>query len=63
MWTDVTERPEGVKVGIAKVVGIDLINNFSWADENPFWQDVSPYGDGKAAKRIVASILTKIISL
>lgn len=59
---DATERPEGVEVGMAKVVGTDLINNFSWADENPFWQGVSPYGDGKAAKRIVASILTDTTS-
>ena len=54
---DVTERPEGVEVGLSKLVGIRIEENFDWANENPRWEGKNPYGDGKAAERIVESIL------
>lgn len=60
-----TERPEGVKAGVAKLVGTDvntivkevellLRNRSVYAKMS---KAISPYGDGKAAKRIVNIIL------
>lgn len=60
-----TERPEGIKAGTAKLIGIEkehiydeiniLINN---PDEyNKMANAVNPYGDGKAAERIVNIIV------
>jgi|TARA_B100000035_G_scaffold303578_1_gene302309 UDP-N-acetylglucosamine 2-epimerase (non-hydrolysing) len=54
---DKTERPEGVAVGLAKVVGTDIAGNFAWANDFPEWEGENPYGDGKAAGRIVDSIV------
>ncbi len=51
-----TERPEAVESGYAKVVGTetekisDTVENFNQEDWEP---DGCPYGDGKAAERIV----------
>jgi len=53
---DKTERPEGVEAGLAKVVGTDITGNFAWANDSPEWTGENPYGDGKAAERIVTSI-------
>lgn len=61
---EVTERPEAVEAGIAKLVGTDrdkivyeterLLNN----DLSSIKKDIrNPYGDGKAAKRIVYILL------
>lgn len=58
---DVTERPEGVKAGVAKIVGTDknqIIEQTSLLIDNEaeylrMARAVSPYGDGNAAKRIV----------
>lgn len=52
-----TERPEAVEAGFAKVVGVDK-NSILAAVENVLKEprrlpEVSPYGDGSAAKRIV----------
>ena len=62
---DVTERPEGVKAGVSKLVGphsqaivqhtARLLDN-----ENAYAEMAhaeNPYGDGKAAKRIVNALL------
>jgi len=65
---DVTERPEAVKAGTVKLVGTNseqIINNtFSLLDDNNNYKKMAqltnPYGDGKAAKRIV-KILTNIL--
>lgn len=62
----VTERPEAVKAGTARVVGTDDQKIFAEAqrllDDKAAYlqmsQAVNPYGDGRAADRIVA-ILTK----
>ena len=51
-----TERPEGVDAGLARTVGADIGNNFKWANDSPEWTGENPYGDGKAAERIVNHI-------
>jgi len=53
---DTTERPEGIEAGFARLVGTALVENFAWANENPYWNGENPYGDGQAAVRIVESI-------
>ncbi|WP_459942435.1 non-hydrolyzing UDP-N-acetylglucosamine 2-epimerase [Deferrisoma palaeochoriense] len=62
----VTERPEGVKVGVAKVIGTrkdDIVRSVSevlerLSNSGPFTASgVNPYGDGRAADRIVAALL------
>ncbi|HLB42242.1 MAG TPA: UDP-N-acetylglucosamine 2-epimerase (non-hydrolyzing) [Gammaproteobacteria bacterium] len=58
---DTTERPEGIKAGTAKLVGTDaftIINKVEeLLDDNELYETMStainPYGDGKAAQRIV----------
>lgn len=62
---DVTERPEAVKAGTVKLVGTeistikkeanDLITNGEEYDSMS--KAINPYGDGKASRRISASIL------
>lgn len=62
---DVTERPEGVKAGVAKLVGAheDLIIRHAslLLDNKEAYQAMAkaenPYGDGKAAQRIVNALL------
>lgn len=59
-----TERPEAVRVGVAKLVGIDRgrVNNHLTrllTDEafyNEMSSGASPYGDGKASERIAKAI-------
>ena len=62
---EVTERPEGVKAGVVRLVGTDrerivsevtqlLTNRMAYQE---MAQAVNPYGDGHAAKRIVGSLL------
>jgi UDP-N-acetylglucosamine 2-epimerase (non-hydrolysing) len=61
----VTERPEGVEAGTARVVGTDPDRIFGetlglLADHQAYQemaQAVNPYGDGHAAKRIVGRLL------
>lgn len=65
---NVTERPEAVKVGAAKLVGNDvekifnetskLINNFKYYKK--ISKIKNPYGDGKSSQRIVNFILKLI---
>ncbi|MBI2871185.1 MAG: UDP-N-acetylglucosamine 2-epimerase (non-hydrolyzing) [Candidatus Omnitrophica bacterium] len=57
---DVTERPEGVDAGVARLVGTDtnrIVEEVSTLLEDPeayarMARAVSPYGDGRASKRI-----------
>ena len=64
---EVTERPEGVKSGVAKLVGMDteriVIETkkllFSKSAYNKMAKAVNPYGDGHAAERIVKVIINK----
>ena len=61
----VTERPEGVSAGTVKLVGTDreqIISQTCNLLDNPaaytaMAQAINPYGDGKAASRIVNAIL------
>lgn len=63
---DVTERPEGIEVGAARLVGRSVESIVAGAsallkEETLYRQMTSannPYGDGKAAVRIVDKILT-----
>lgn len=58
---DSTERPEGIKVGVVKLVGTDkkrIVNDtLKLLDNKKLYKKMSktinPYGDGKAAERIV----------
>jgi len=60
-----TERPEGVQAGVVRLVGTDratIVAAASYLIENPparaeMASAVNPYGDGKAASRIVAALL------
>ena len=61
----VTERPEGVEAGILKLVGTDQKNIICEAEklllDEAYYQSVSsaenPFGDGKAAEKIVKALL------
>ncbi len=60
-----TERPEGVAAGVVRLVGTErapIVAAASYLLENPqaraeMASAVNPYGDGKAAGRIVAALL------
>lgn len=60
-----TERPEGIKAGVAKLVGTEtraIVNEVESLLCNPcayakMSKSISPYGDGKAARRIVDIII------
>jgi UDP-N-acetylglucosamine 2-epimerase (non-hydrolysing) len=62
---DVTERPEGVQAGTARIVGTDperiMCETERLLDDPGAYatmaQAVNPYGDGRAAERIVAALL------
>lgn len=51
-----TERPEGITAGFAKLIDHQIIENFSWANDNPVWNGQNPYGNGNASRRITESI-------
>ena len=66
---DITERPEGVKAGAAKLVGTNeekifkeckklLINKEAY---NRMIMLKNPYGDGKASKRIVDILIKSLL--
>ncbi|MEB3755342.1 MAG: UDP-N-acetylglucosamine 2-epimerase (non-hydrolyzing) [Desulfurococcales archaeon] len=59
-----TERPEAVSAGFARVVGVNPLIVISTLKEilekYPALPDISPFGDGKAASRIVGIIYSKI---
>jgi UDP-N-acetylglucosamine 2-epimerase (non-hydrolysing) len=62
---DTTERPEGVEAGVAQLVGTDRARIVLEAERlltdpvahRAMAKSVNPYGDGKAASRIVSAIL------
>ncbi|MEE9316347.1 MAG: UDP-N-acetylglucosamine 2-epimerase, partial [bacterium] len=64
---EVTERPEGVKAGTVKVVGLSKEKIFTETCKlldnrtmyNRMAKSVNPYGDGKASTRIVDALLEK----
>ncbi len=61
----VTERPEAAEAGLAKVIGTDtqtiIAETSALLDDADLYarmaQSANPYGDGKAAQRIVDAIL------
>lgn len=62
---DVTERPEGIEAGCTQLVGVDragIVDSVSkLLTDNGLYEKMSrarnPYGDGKAAERIVETLL------
>lgn len=64
LMRETTERPEAVNAGTVKLVGTDIDKILYYAsmliEDKVFYQKMSlasnPYGDGKAAKAILASI-------
>jgi len=62
---DTTERPEAVEAGTVKLVGTDKDKIIEFVtkllEDNAFYEKMSkahnPYGDGKAAERIVAQLM------
>jgi UDP-N-acetylglucosamine 2-epimerase (non-hydrolysing) len=68
---DVTERPEGVEAGVARLVGTDAERIFREADQllrddaaRPRRRKaVQPYGDGRAGERIADIVLHKLRGL
>ena len=65
---ETTERPEGVAAGTARLVGTDedsiVTEIFTLLDDNAAYQAMArahnPFGDGKAAGRIVELIGNEI---
>ncbi len=65
-----TERPEGVDAGTVKLVGPKreniILNTFALLDDFSIYQEMSktanPYGDGKAAQRIVNVLLDESVT-
>ena len=63
---EVTERPEAVEAGTVKLVGTAqekiVSETFQLLDDSPFYEKMAlahnPYGDGKAAERIVEHIMS-----
>ena len=59
-----TERPEGIEAGVAQLVGVDKKSIVEWTsrlltDEvfyNKMAKTINPYGDGRAAERIIKII-------
>ena len=66
---DTTERPEGIKAGVVKLVGTDkrrIVNDtLELLDNKILYKKMSkainPYGDGKAAERIVRVLVKMLV--
>jgi UDP-N-acetylglucosamine 2-epimerase (non-hydrolysing) len=64
---EVTERPEAIQAGTARLVGTDPQRIVSEtvrlltdpAEYNRMARAVNPYGDGRAAERIVSALLSE----
>jgi UDP-N-acetylglucosamine 2-epimerase (non-hydrolysing) len=58
---EVTERPEAVEAGVVRLVGAEagkIVNSVREVLESPVRSEIAnPYGDGKAAERIVGEIV------
>ncbi len=60
-----TERPEAIEAGVARLVGTEcrrIVEEAEWLLRDPtahavMARGINPYGDGKAAKRIVSVLL------
>jgi len=51
-----TERPEGVNIGLCKLIGSEVKKNFKWLLEEAIVKFENPYGDGTACDKIIESI-------
>jgi UDP-N-acetylglucosamine 2-epimerase len=51
-----TERPEGLEVGIGRLVNTDVLKHYRWAYDAPEWTGTNPFGDGSARIAIVTHI-------
>ena len=60
---DTTERPEALKAGTVKLVGTDydkiVTEVSSLLDNQMYYDEMNPYGDGKACERIVGLLIEK----
>jgi UDP-N-acetylglucosamine 2-epimerase len=57
---EATERPEGISMGLSKLVGMDkssIIYGFNYFKPKFNSDTVNPYGDGKSSERIVNILL------
>ncbi|MGF1595581.1 MAG: non-hydrolyzing UDP-N-acetylglucosamine 2-epimerase [Acidimicrobiales bacterium] len=57
---EVTERPEAITVGMARLVGTDpdlIVASVLTALDHPVERPTSPYGDGRAGQRIADALL------
>lgn len=62
---EVTERPEAVLAGCAKLAGAKtslIIEAFEWARQYKASSTLNPYGDGLAAERIAAIVKTFLLN-
>ena len=67
---DTTERPEGITAGVVKLVGTDkkrIVNDtLKLLDNKKLYKKMSkainPYGDGRAAKRIVKVLVKMLVN-
>ena len=57
---DTTERKEAANVGISKIVGCDIENNFEWLLTPYNYDFENPYGDGYACEKIEQSLNAEI---
>ncbi len=57
---ETTERPEVVDVGLGRLIGKEILANIEWAMQPPAALQASPFGDGRAAERIVKIIVDKL---
>jgi len=66
---DTTERPEGVRNGSVKLIGTSSLRIFHettklLTDRDAYQamaQGINPYGDGRAAQRIVSSLISSTL--
>jgi UDP-N-acetylglucosamine 2-epimerase len=54
---ETTERPEILDVGLGRLVGSRILANINWAQTPPQRRKPSPFGDGRAAERIVSVLM------
>ena len=64
---EVTERPEGIEAGVARLVGTDpaLIieqSRLALASDRDAPRPPNPYGDGKAGERIADIVVSDLLA-
>lgn len=51
-----TEREEGVNIGICRIVGTNIVDNFKWLLEDFSGEYDNPYGSGDACDKIIKTL-------